>query len=319
MTKGRATLRAAAVCLALTLAVAPRETRAHGDVHQRIEALDRLLATEGADAARLMERGTLYASDQDWPAAVRDLEAARDLDPALPGLDERLAKALLQVGEAERAALELEAVLARDPASADARLVRARALADLGRFDEADAEFGRAIELAAKPSPRMYLDRAGALLEATPARADAALAALESGVERLGALVVFVERAQEIELSRGRAAEALAWTDRLPDDVRAAPDWRLRRAKIHDAAGDRSAARRELEAALSALDALPPNRRRAEALEALRAEILVLQASLEDAEPARSPTAWWWAAAGGATALVAAVLLRSRARPSRAR
>jgi tetratricopeptide (TPR) repeat protein len=311
-------LRAAVVCLALTLAFAAREARAHGDVHQRIEALDRLLAAEGLDAAPLMERGTLYAVDQDWPAAVRDLEAARDLDPALPGLDERLAKALLQVGEAERAALELEAVLAHDPTSADARLVRARALADLGRIDEADAEFGRAIELAAKPSPRMYLDRAVALLEATPARADAALAALESGVARLGALV-FVERAQEIELSRGRAAEALAWTDRLPDDVKAAPDWRLRRAKIHDAAGDRSAARRELEAALSALDALPPSRGGAEALQALRTEILVFQASLEDAEPARSPTSWGWAAAGVATALGAALLLRSRARPGRAR
>lgn len=309
-------MRRAVLCLAL--AALPGVARAHGDVHHRIEVLDRELADHPNDAALLVERGALYATDEDWPRAVRDFEQARELDPAQAGLDERLANALLQVGEPERAAALLDDLVDREPRSAEAHLLRARTHARVGRFQDADADFAEAIALAPKPSPRMYLDRVDVVLEQGPSRADSAIAVLESAFERLGPLIGFVERATEIEAARGRPDEALAWIERLPEAARTAPDWRLRRATILEAKGSRAEAAREVEAGLAAIDALPASRRDTEALQALRAELLVVQSRLAPEGPERHGH-WLWVSSATGALIAAALLLRRRRALSRAK
>ncbi len=265
--------------------------------------MDAVLRAAPDDAAAWAERGALFAVDDDWASAVRDFERAKELDPELPELDHKLANALLHVGEPQRALELLDDFIVEQPEHADAHLVRGRARAALGDHAGADADVARSILLTRDPAPRVYLERAAILAAWGPDHDDDALAALRAGVERLGPLVTLVERAIAIEEARGRTTEALAWLARLPEAVRAAPQWRAERARLLLRTGRHAEAEPEIEAARAAIAALPASRRETEAMRELDARIAALgntKAPQAVANDERYGAVWTW----GATLLI---------------
>ncbi len=282
---------ACAVCILLGAAPA----NAHGLVHERIDLQSTRIEADPLDAEAWRDRGALYALDEDFARAARDLEEAQRLDPTLPGLDLQIANALVPLGELERAEEVLGVLLEARPDDADAYVVRARARSAQGDHDGAQADFARAIAAAETPSPRTYVEQARAL-RAAGRRAEA-LGALEAGASVLGGLVVFVEEAVELEAEAGRFDRALAWTDRLEPALRGSPAWRARRAELLRGAGRRTEALGEAREGLAALARLPATRRDTEAAQgwaaALEAEIHLAE-SAPGASTERSPSPSWW-------------------------
>ncbi len=271
--------------MALALLLLASAASAHGAVHERIDAATRALGERPDDAALLLERGALHVLDENWTQAKLDFEEARGLDPALPGIDLRLATALLQLGEAARVVELLDQVLEREPHNADAHLVRARAHVELDQAPLASADFSRVIELSTTPIPRTYRERASAIASQGPAYVDEAVRSLREGMTRLGPAVTLVEMAIALEVGRGGHDVALALVQLLPEALRLTPMWRVRRAEILAEAGRAAEADEGYRGALEAIDGASPSRRHTKALQQLRAKIVGAREQLTVTRP----------------------------------
>ena len=54
---------------------------AHGDLHDAIDAVSRVIAESPSDAALILRRAELHRLHQNWPAAKADYDQARKLRP----------------------------------------------------------------------------------------------------------------------------------------------------------------------------------------------------------------------------------------------
>lgn len=159
---------------------------AHGSLHEQIVALTQDIAASGDNAASYLRRGELHRLHQDWAAAQADYDAASRLDP--PGVEVHRCRAALwlDLGAAQRALESLDLFLSRAE-DAETRLLRARAFRALGTTTAAIDDYDRAIASLAQPRPEHYLERARWISES--GETEAALASLEAGIARLGAIV----------------------------------------------------------------------------------------------------------------------------------
>ena len=86
-----------AIVAMLCLGVAS-EARAHGDLHEQIVAVTRLLEREPRSAALFHKRGELERAHRDYAAAFQDYDRALELDPALDVVHLSRGRALLETG-----------------------------------------------------------------------------------------------------------------------------------------------------------------------------------------------------------------------------
>jgi tetratricopeptide (TPR) repeat protein len=247
----------------------PGLAAAHGDLHHQIAALTERIARDPGNADLVLRRGELHRQHRDWPAALADYDRAASLAPSLTVVDYLRGLVWLESGAPEAALAALDRFLARQPDHANAHLTRARALRRLGRPREAADAFGRALELVVRPTPDHYLERARALADAGDL--DAALAALDDGLARLGRVASLEIAAVDLDVQRERFQAALARLDRTA--AAASPASMVRRASILERAGRREDARAAYTAAAAALDRLPESRRHTRDAAALTQEI----------------------------------------------
>lgn len=151
---------------------------AQGDSDAAIEPLEALLRDRPSftDAVPWLAWARVTRAQramvrQAWREALDDLQRALTLEPrheqALPWV----ADCLLNLGEPAACERHTSAVLADQPDHAVCRLLRAEALAQMGRLDEAEADLRLARE--ALPGDRRVADIADWLIQARAARAEA--------------------------------------------------------------------------------------------------------------------------------------------------
>ena len=123
------------------------------------------------------ELGDLYMEAEQPAAAVTEYAKALEVRPAFVDLRSQLARALLAMGEVDKAVGELNRVLTQQPSYLDARLRLGTAFRRMGRVDEAVLEWRRCLEMEPQNErARAFLVSAG--VTATEARAP------ETGRER---------------------------------------------------------------------------------------------------------------------------------------
>jgi len=268
----RKNLRAAAhgvACVVFLAAASP--LLAHGDVHDQIDALTKRIAAEPENAELRLRRGELRRVHGDTELALADYREAARLDPSLEAVGLCVARAFLEGGRPAEAAPPLERALARRPDDAEALLLRARVHAALGETARAAALFPRALAAAKSPTPDLYAETARAL--AADGRREDALAALESGLSRLGHPVSLEEAALEMELALGRTDAALARLGRLASASKRPERWLARRAEVLERAGRPVEAREAFTSAVHAIETLPPRLRASRATAALEESV----------------------------------------------
>lgn len=147
---------------------------------------------------------------------------------------------------------DLDAAVAANPDHAGVRLARSRALARLGRTDDAIGDAERALAPIDRPQPDdlLYLSR----LHTTFGDREAALAVLDDGISRIGPAPALVDEALTLELALGRPIAALARLDGLPRT----PTWLAWRSTVLL----RSGATAEADAAWAEAVASTPRRPR---------------------------------------------------------
>lgn len=188
---------------------APRAS-AHGDLHDRIAALSAQLGTNAGNAELWLQRADLQRQHEDFPAALADLEHVQQLKPDWPAT--ALQRARIQFDAKNFSACETAATdcLKLEPGNADARVLRARSLVQLGKPELAVADYDAVLNATntAAPLPDLYLERARAL--AVQERWAEAIRGLDAGRQRLGDTPSLALPAMAYERQRGDIAAALA-------------------------------------------------------------------------------------------------------------
>jgi tetratricopeptide (TPR) repeat protein len=246
------TRRFAQRCLTFAFLAVASAVRAHPEIEDALSRLNSQLAATPNDAALYLDRGQLYARHEEWIAAEANYLRAAELAPTLPGLARaRGALALAQQQPAE-ARTQLDAALAGDPADAEALILHGKAQSALGNMAAAIADFDRALQHLANPTPAFFLARAA--LHKNPADA---LRSLDEGIARLGSVVPLELRALGLEQELGRTHAALARLDRLAEQSERKEIWLKRRGDVLARAGRTSDARAAYAEAVAAILALP--------------------------------------------------------------
>jgi tetratricopeptide (TPR) repeat protein len=268
--------------------ILPAPASAHGDLHDQIAAVTREIALHPRGAGLYLKRGELHRFHGETAAALEDYSRASRLDPSLAEADFGRGRALLEANRARAARLALVRFVNLRPNHAEGRLALARCLVKLARWDDAAAEYSRAIALLSNPTPDAYVERARAL--ASAGRTTEAIHGLDEGITRLGRLVALVDVAIRLEVERNNWDGALVRLDRIAALFARRETWFARRGEILDAAGRRVEAQESFEAARRAIEALPPGSRRTRAMVRLERKVRMSLEHLESGSTVKETT-----------------------------
>jgi tetratricopeptide (TPR) repeat protein len=252
----------------LTL-LAPAPAVAHGAIHEQIAEVTQQISQDSSNARLYVRRGELQSEHGDWKAALGDYDRAGQLNPDLIIIDLARGRTLFNLGQYDSAKEALDRFLVGEPRHAEAWILRARTLAQLGQLDASVADYTYAIAHVARlghPIPDYYMERARLTAARGRDHVLVALRGLDEGMAALGPLVTFQLYAIELELSVGRTEAALARLDSVAAQQAHRPEvWLARRGEILEYAGRTDNARAAYEQALAAIDALPPRHRKTRA------------------------------------------------------
>ena len=260
---------------------------AHDGIHERIEQATRAIAENPKDAELYVRRAALHRAHRDDKACRRDLEAARQLDPECRGLD-------LEYGRfwsAKKDWVRAEAALDRSlkhfpdgPLASSARRMRGRARASRSRHSEAVSDFEWVLANASEPSPDDYLERSRSL--ASCGRTEEAIAGLDEGIAKLGAVPALVVAAIDLAIRGGKLEAALERVEQALLGAKRKETWHSKRGDILLLAGREDAAREAYRSALKSWRELSPKRRRTKAMTELLEHV---RERLRQLEPQKTP------------------------------
>jgi predicted Zn-dependent protease len=240
---------------------------AHEGLHEQIAAITAKIKRDPKNASLYLQRGELHRLHRDWSRAAIDYNRAARLEPGLTIVDLARGKMLFESGRLQRSKLVLDRFLSQQPNHFEGLTTRARVLAKLGSTADAIKDFTGAI--AQSPEPELYLERAETTVR-DGKRLDEALSGLDEGIKRLGPIVTLQLPAIELELRRQKYEGALSRLDLIAAQSERKDTWLVRRGEILRLAGRDEEARAAFNAALVAIESLPPWRRQSKAVTALQ-------------------------------------------------
>ena len=262
---------------ALLLAFFPLVALAHGDLHERIDALTVKLSQDPGNAELYQQRGELHRRHGEHSDALADFATAEQVDPKRADVDFSRGRTYAETLDHTNALAAFDRHLARHPDHAIALLQRGRCLVALGERARAIWDFDRGIALAADPQPDDYLARADALVAL--GRPDDAVHGLDEAIARVGPSVPLVARAIEVEAAAGRVDAALRRLDRVALHAPRRETWLEQRALVLRRAGRDAEASATAREALGLLDTLPASRRTISTTGELEARLRALLAA----------------------------------------
>ena len=257
----------------LGLVLAAAAACAHGDFHSLLTAANQEIEKDPTNAELYLRRGELYRLHQQYDPAQADFNTAETLSPGLPALDLYRARLLLDTAWPLSARAHLDRFIGTIPNHTEAYNLRSRAWLRLGQPRFAAEDLSRAIAVMPEGAPDLYIERAQALAEAGRDQLDAALQGLDEGMKRMGPLVTLQLTAIDLELRRKNPDAALARIDVVMQRLPRKESWLARKGEILLQAGRTEEAKKSYEAALAALNTLPPVRRNVPAVRDLERRI----------------------------------------------
>jgi tetratricopeptide (TPR) repeat protein len=257
-------------CVVLALLVSPgRLLLAHGDLDIQIIDVTKEIQKDPKNAELYLRRGELHRAHVDWDRAQADYDYAFALDPKLAVVDFTKGRMFLEANWPWSARIALDRFLTKNPDHTEALITRARTLVKLTNRLAAVQDYTRALVRASEGKPEIYLERAQALAAEGKDHIDDALKGLDEGIQKLGPLVTLQLYAMDLETENKRYDAALTRLEQVMSKSPRKETWLERRGNILRQAGRPDEARASYEAALKAMDTLPPARRYVPAMQEL--------------------------------------------------
>ena len=230
---------------------------AHGDLDERIAALNEQITASPNNAQLYLKRGQLHAQHRDYAPARQDYHTARQLEETLIITDYLLAKIDLDTRQWSAGLTRVAAYLAERPRDPQALILRAGLLRGHGDAAAGAADLAAALDHLSAPAPRHYTTIAETVLAADSLAVDEALAWLDRGQARFAFDIVL--QSKRVELLRGadRYDEALTTIDLILTALPRTEKWTFERAAVLEAAGRSAEARQAYQSTLEQIRALP--------------------------------------------------------------
>lgn len=249
---------AALLGVIMTIAGIANQAAAHGDVHVQIESITPKI--EAAPTAELyVKRADLHRLDENFMAALTDLDRAEKLNPELAPIFMTRGRTQFEAGRFEHAIPALSRLLQIKPDHPEGLIFRARSFRALDDHASALKDYDRLVAVMPSPSPDCFLERAASLVALK--RPQDAVHSLDEGIGRLGNLTVLQRAAMQIEVDLKHYDAALARTERILAAVQRKEVWLELRGDIFAVAGRQTEARAAYTEALASLAALPEQHR----------------------------------------------------------
>lgn len=265
--------RSAAVALLvvfMSVAGISHQASAHGDVHVQIELIT-LKIEEMPTAELYVKRADLQRLDENFMAALSDLDRAEKLNPELDTIYMTRGRTQFEAGRFEHAIPALSRLLQIKPDHPDGLIFRARSFRALDDHTAALRDYDHLVAVMPSPAPDCFLERAASLV-ALKSPQDA-VRGLDEGIERLGNLTVLQQAAMQIELDLKQYDAALIRTERVMAVMQRKEIWLEKRGDILSAAGRQSEAYASYTEALTSLAALSEHHRIAKPMLELEARL----------------------------------------------
>lgn len=266
-------LKSAMTAAALALVCAPVPVRAQLDAREEIIAFTEQIRNQPRNPDLYLSRGDLYRAQQNWDAAQSDYDQARTLDPKLELIDFVRGRMFLEANWPLSAKAALDRFLAKHGNHVEALVSRARTLAKLGNRLAASQDYARAIQLGPGSQPELYLERAQTLAAEGGPYIKEALQGIDDGIKKLGPLVTLQLCAIDIEVAQKNYEAALSRVEAVAAANPRKETWMARKGEILRQAGRNDEARAAFQAALKAMETLPPARRNVPAMSELQKRI----------------------------------------------
>jgi tetratricopeptide (TPR) repeat protein len=250
---------AAALVLALAALAAWTDARAHVGLDEASHALDAEVARRPGDADLRLQQARVHLLMHQWRAALAELNAAAQMGADRDVVATTRGRVLLEAGKPRKARAEFDRVLSRRQDAYGTLFDRGRAWLALGDAERAADDFGRAIAGLRSPQPEQVIARRDALL--LLGRREAAVRALDEGMERIGRVASLELAAIDLEVEMGEPTQALRRIDGLLAATPQNPAWVALRAELLKRAGRSGEARDEYARALAMIDRRPEERR----------------------------------------------------------
>lgn len=271
------------------LLLLPLAAAAHGDLHDRIQAISRQLEKDPDNAELLLRRGELHRAHAEFDQAIADYDRALQAKPRLTIAEMAKAQAYHDAGWPHSALAALNRYLGKNPETADALTLRGRVQMKLKRPEPAARDFQTAIRLKSPPPPELYLDRAEALAATGSNGLSAAVASLDDAMRKAGPLITLQLYALDYEVKQQQFEAALKRLETIKARSPRKETWLAREGEIFVAAGRKEEARRAFGEALTTVRKLPTAQRQVPAMVDLEnriiAAIQVLNAPATNALP----------------------------------
>ena len=244
---------------------------AHGDVEGIINAVSQEIAqTPTVDL--LLLRARLYLEHGDHALALMDCARARQRaagdSVAAAAVARCLGQVLLADDQDQPALAAFDHSLSLHPGDGKTLELRAQALSHLQRVDDALQTYDQRESCLPPPQPQFYFDRLATQRTGERPVAEQ-LTGLDQGLRRLGSLIVLEEAALQIEVDAGLLDAALARLDRLVAAAARPESWLVQRGDLLRRVGRQHDAQSAYQAAVFAIEQLPPARRQSLATQSL--------------------------------------------------
>jgi tetratricopeptide (TPR) repeat protein len=260
-----------------------RPTDAHENLLAFIDRLTSQISTNKDNADLFIQRADLYRLHENWAEAQSDYAAAQKISPDSVPLLLGIAQLRVDLKNDPAARTAFDKVISRDATNWNALFGRAHVLARLGERNAAIADYSRGLALTPAPQADQFLERAS--LQATESGVDDAIKGLDEGLAKMGWLVSLQNAAIDLEIKRHHPDAALARLETIIERSTRKETWLARKGEILRDAGRTQEARTAFSETLKLIEDLPPRMRTSPSTTELRhrVESLLTSPSLASA------------------------------------
>ena len=256
---------------------------AHDDLHAQIKKVSKQIEKNPNDPTLYIKRGDLYHQHEEYKRALLDFERARALGHDSDQLTILFAKSYFKAQKHAIALRELEQLLTGNQNHVVANRLAGYIYEDLGELPQAISHLERALKNSQKRIPQYYTELAHLHLLINAASSfDAAVDALQNGIDDLGELIVFLDELMAMHRAKKDYLGAIQWQDRVVTISKRKEIPLYVRAELHYLNGNWDSALTDLTEARKAIDKLPRRLSRSSEVQKISNGINMLRYEIQD-------------------------------------
>lgn len=247
---------------------------AHGDTHERIAVINKLLLEDPDNAQLYYKRACLYLDHNELTNALVDLDKSTELNSELHIAYFKKAELFYKLELFDEALNNVNQYLDTEKEKTEfALLTKARIYSKLSEFDKSIQIYKQVLKTDIPELPEVYFELVDVYLQLEKDAYSNAIECLEEGISKLGDLQSFHLKIISIHCQFDQIEKAVSYVDELVDRMPRKEAWYKLKGDILKDAGRAEEAMLEYNQALESINLLSEHRKNTGNMTKLKQEI----------------------------------------------